>query len=96
MHSAFSLYWLSQVPQEVKEEGSKTWNKGRISYLRSFNQVIEALRAQFFSDMETFIKARSAELAPGGLLVVLLPVRTHGTHPFESYGANIIDCLVIP
>ncbi|KAL3510655.1 hypothetical protein ACH5RR_030056 [Cinchona calisaya] len=93
MHSALSLHWLSQVPQEVTEECSKTWNKGRISYPRSSNQVIEAFKARFFSDMEAFIKARSAELAPGGLLVMLLPVRADGSHPSESYGANIIECL---
>ncbi|KAL3510745.1 hypothetical protein ACH5RR_030146 [Cinchona calisaya] len=89
MHSAFSLHWLSRVP----EEGSLTWNKDIISYPRSSNQVIEAFRAQFFSDIESFFKARSAELAPVGLLVVLLPVRPNGTHSSDSRIAHIIKCL---
>ncbi|KAL3510656.1 hypothetical protein ACH5RR_030057 [Cinchona calisaya] len=93
MHSASSLHWLSQVPQEVTKEGSLKWNKGRISYPQSSNQVIEAFRAQFLSDIEAFLKARSAELAPGGLLVMLIPGRPDGTHPSESCMAHIIDCL---
>ncbi|KAL3510748.1 hypothetical protein ACH5RR_030149 [Cinchona calisaya] len=71
MHSASSLHWLSQVPEEVTKEDTLKWNKGRISYPRSSNQVIEAFRSQFFCDIEAFLKARSAELAPGGLLVML-------------------------
>ncbi|KAL3510654.1 hypothetical protein ACH5RR_030055 [Cinchona calisaya] len=93
MDSAFSLHWLSQVPQEVTEESSKMWNKGRISYPHSSNQIIEAFRAQFFSDMKAFIKERSEELAPGGLLVMLIPGRPDGTPPSECRAVHIFECL---
>ena len=32
IHSSYALQWLSNVPKEVMDQGSTTWNKGRIFY----------------------------------------------------------------
>ncbi|XP_057478790.1 loganic acid O-methyltransferase-like [Actinidia eriantha] len=42
--------------------------------------------------MEAFFRARSVELATGGLMVVLMPCRPEGTHPSES-GIHFLECL---
>lgn len=55
--------------------------------------MTEAFRDQFSRDLQAFIKARSAELAPGGLLVLLMPGRPDGTHPSESLAAHTFECF---
>ncbi|KAM7271465.1 hypothetical protein ACFE04_030679 [Oxalis oulophora] len=84
MNSSYTNPWLSKVPEEVTEEGSVSWNKGRISYGGSSNEVVEAYKAQFFKDMDRFLRYRSTELAEDGLLTILMPCRPNGTHPSES------------
>ncbi|KAL1803387.1 hypothetical protein ACET3Z_032034 [Daucus carota] len=77
MHSSFSCHWISQVPKEVLRKDSRAWNKGRISYVRSSCEVKQAFAAQFMSDFEAFIGARSAELAPGGLIFISIPCKSN-------------------
>lgn len=93
MHSAFALHWLTKVPQEVKEKDSTAWNKGKITYVRSSTAVIKAFQAQFHGEMKDFLKARSEELAPGGLLVIVMPCRPEGTLPSETTTIHIFECL---
>lgn len=62
MHTAFCLHWLSRVPEQVTKVGSCAWNKGRISYVSSSDEVVQAFGAQFESDTDSFFAARSAEL----------------------------------
>ncbi|XP_068328209.1 loganic acid O-methyltransferase-like [Pyrus communis] len=62
MHTAFCVHWLRRVPEQVTKVGSCTLNKGRISYVSSSDEVVEAFGAQFESDAEGFFAARSAEL----------------------------------
>ena len=77
MHSSFSCHWISQVPKEVLRKDSRAWNKGRISYVRSSCEIKQAFAAQFMSDFEAFIGARSAELAPGGLIFISIPCKSN-------------------
>ena len=77
MHSSFSCHWISQVPKEVLIKDSRAWNKGRISYVRSSCEVKQAFAAQFMSDFKAFIGARSAELAPGGLIFISIPCKSN-------------------
>ncbi|GFZ15938.1 S-adenosyl-L-methionine-dependent methyltransferases superfamily protein [Actinidia rufa] len=92
MHSSFAIQWFSKVPGEVTREDSPAWNKGRVTYALSSCQVVKAFANQLFKDMEAFFRARSVELATGGLTVVLMPCRPEGTHPSES-GIHFLECL---
>jgi hypothetical protein len=93
MNSAYANHWLSKVPDEVTTEGSQAWNKCNITYAGSSEKVVEAYRAQFFKDMDTFLRARSLELADDGLLSILMPCRVDGTHPSNSLEMNCYNFL---
>ncbi|XP_062002782.1 loganic acid O-methyltransferase-like [Rosa rugosa] len=97
-HSSISLHWLSRVPKDVTDSNSLAWNKGRIHYLDSTDEVVRAYEAQYAEDMECFLHARAQETVHGGLMVIT----THGypadTPPAHSR-ANIIyqilgSCLI--
>ena len=72
IHSSFALQWLSKVPIEVMDEGSPTWNKGRIFYIDTQKEVVEAFATQFAKDMKSFLFARAQELVVGGLLALFI------------------------
>ncbi|CAI9096988.1 OLC1v1033267C1 [Oldenlandia corymbosa var. corymbosa] len=93
MNSSFSLHWLRKVPEDVEKRDTPFWNKGRITYARSSAQVVEAFRSQFYNDMKDFLNARSEELAPGGILTILMPCRPQGTSPSESIGIQFPEYL---
>ncbi|CAN6681804.1 unnamed protein product [Malus baccata var. baccata] len=93
MHTSFSLHWLSRVPEQVTKEGSPAWNKGRVSYVSSSDEVVEAFSAQFVRDMEGFFAARSVELVDDGLLALLIPCRQESTLPSDSILAHIYECV---
>ncbi|KAM7270660.1 hypothetical protein ACFE04_029874 [Oxalis oulophora] len=84
LNSSYANQWLTNVPQEVTKEGSLAWNKGSITYAGSSIEVVEAYKAQFSKDMDKFFRDRSMELTEGGLLAILMPCRSDGTHPSES------------
>ncbi|KAG9449053.1 hypothetical protein H6P81_009018 [Aristolochia fimbriata] len=73
VHSSYALHWLSQVPNEVKDETSPAWNKGKIFPVEAKQEVQEAYSAQFAKDTEVFLKARAEEVAVGGLMALTLP-----------------------
>ncbi|KAF8378653.1 hypothetical protein HHK36_030002 [Tetracentron sinense] len=84
IHSSYALHWLSKVPQEILDENSPAWNKGRIDYSSAPSEVGEAYSAQYAKDMESFLAARAQELVPGGMVALLIPGRPRGTLPAES------------
>uniref|UniRef100_A0A7C9ELE9 Jasmonate O-methyltransferase n=1 Tax=Opuntia streptacantha TaxID=393608 RepID=A0A7C9ELE9_OPUST len=65
VHSSYSLYWLSQLPEGT--EG----NEGNI-YLstKSPPSVVKAYTEQFQKDIGVFLRSRSDELAKGGQMVL--------------------------
>jgi len=75
VHSSYSLHWLSQVPSEVLEKNSVTWNKGKISAGGS-PTVGEAYFRQYQKDFNAFLKARAEEMVRGGRMFLLLTGRT--------------------
>ncbi|CAI9097355.1 OLC1v1033757C1 [Oldenlandia corymbosa var. corymbosa] len=94
MNSSTSVHWLSQVPDGItKGEGIALWNQGRITYARSSNQVVEAFRAQFYSNMKVFLEARSQELAPGGILSILVPCGPQGIVHSDSIQIQLLECF---
>lgn len=65
-----ATHWLSNVPKEVLDKSSKAWNKGKVHYSDSPEEVVKAYEEQFGRDMEKFLEARAKEIVSGGLLVV--------------------------
>ncbi|KDP38128.1 hypothetical protein JCGZ_04771 [Jatropha curcas] len=62
MHTSTSLHWLSQMPEEILNNHSPVWNKGRIFYTNASDEVCKAYATQFEKDMEIFLDARAKEL----------------------------------
>lgn len=98
-YSSCSLHWLSKVPEEVTDENSQAWNKGKIHYTNAHKEVLEAYSAQFDRDIESYLNARAQELVGGGLLAILIPGLpdvilesdiTTGTE-FEVLGSCLMD-----
>ncbi|KAF3450094.1 hypothetical protein FNV43_RR06174 [Rhamnella rubrinervis] len=81
VHSSSSLHWLSGVPKEVTNNNSPAFNKGRITYANSGDEVIRAFKAQNRKDMDRFLHARALEVVPGGLVILVFPYNPDGTHP---------------
>ncbi|KAM5558479.1 loganic acid O-methyltransferase [Rosa sericea] len=97
-HSSFSLHWLSRVPKDVTDSDSPAWNKGRIHYLDSTDEVVRAYEAQYAEDMECFLHARAQETVHGGLMVLATPGYPADTPPSHTL-ANVTyqilgSCLI--
>ena len=96
--SAYALQWLSRVPQELGDLKSAAYNRGRIFYSNAPYEVGKAYAAQYAMDMECFLAARAEEVAPGGLMALLIPGRPDGALPAESSIGPVFqvleDCLV--
>ncbi len=93
MHSAFALHWLTKVPEEVTKENSPAWNKGRITYVGSSHEVLQAYTEQFLKDIKAFFSARAVELINHGLLAILMPCRPEGTLPSDSIVMHTLEVL---
>ncbi|KAL5545050.1 hypothetical protein UlMin_008834 [Ulmus minor] len=82
-YSSHALQWLSKVPEEITDASSPSFNKGMIFYANAPSEVGQAYRAQHARDIEAFLSARAEEVAPGGLMALLLSGRHDGTSPAE-------------
>ncbi|XP_021718984.1 salicylate carboxymethyltransferase-like [Chenopodium quinoa] len=71
VHSSYSLMWLSQVPAGIED------NKENI-YIASTSppNVTEAYYDQFEKDFSMFLRCRSEEVVPGGIMVLTMLGRT--------------------
>ncbi|XP_068306924.1 loganic acid O-methyltransferase-like [Pyrus communis] len=94
-HSSFTVHWLSRVPKDVADRNSPAWNKGRIEYSNSTNEVVRAYEAQHAEDMECFLNARAQEMVRGGLMVLIIPGRPNGTRHLASATFQLLEaCLM--
>ncbi|CAN6577857.1 unnamed protein product [Malus baccata var. baccata] len=98
VHSSYANHWLSRVPKEVADRNSPAWNKGRIHYSNSTDEVLKAYEAQYALDMECFLNARAQEIVYGGLMVLIIIGRPDGS-PHSLSQANMTfqilgSCLV--
>ncbi|XP_028087532.1 probable S-adenosylmethionine-dependent methyltransferase At5g38780 [Camellia sinensis] len=73
MYSSFALQWLSKVPEELLDNGSLTWNKGKIHYTIASKEIADVYAAQFAKDMDTFFNARADEIIVGGMMILIMP-----------------------
>lgn len=89
VHSSTAIHWLSRVPKAVVDRTSPAWNKGKIQFSHSSDEVIRAFEAQFAEDMECFLNARAHEIVHGGLMALIVPGRPDGT-PHSKSSLNVI------
>ncbi|XP_061995113.1 loganic acid O-methyltransferase-like [Rosa rugosa] len=97
-HSSFALQWLSEVPKVVEDKNCPAWNKGRIHYLSSTDEVVRAYKAQYAKNMESFLHARAQELVYGGLMVLIIPGYPQGTplsHSVAYLTLQLIEACLI-
>ncbi|XP_009631213.1 indole-3-acetate O-methyltransferase 1-like [Nicotiana tomentosiformis] len=88
-YSAFSLHWLSQVPDIVLDKRSGAYNKGRI-YIHGANEsTANAYKKQFQSDLANFLGARSKEMKRGGFMFLVCLGRT-SVDPTDQGGAGLL------
>lgn len=73
VHSSYALQWLSKVLEELLDQSSRTWNKGRIYYTSSPSEVVDAYSAQYARDLGAFLDARAKEVVPGSMVMLILP-----------------------
>ncbi|KAA8529783.1 hypothetical protein F0562_034117 [Nyssa sinensis] len=93
VHSSYALHWLSKVPEGLLDKNSPAWNKGKIYHTTASNEVVNAYAAQYIKDMEIFLKARAEEIVVGGLMVLILPGLSDGTHHSRFPAGLIFDFL---
>ncbi|KAG5570352.1 hypothetical protein H5410_060118 [Solanum commersonii] len=88
-YSAFSLHWLSQVPDVVLDKQNVAYNKGRI-YIHGANEsTTKAYKKQFQSDLANFLCARSKEMKRGGSMFLVCLGRT-SMDPTDQGGAGLL------
>ncbi|OVA20049.1 SAM dependent carboxyl methyltransferase [Macleaya cordata] len=88
-HSAFSLHWLSQVPESVLDKRSTAYNKGRVSIHGASESTAIAYKKQFQTDLAGFLKSRSRELKRGGSMFLVCLGRT-SVDPTDQGGAGLL------
>ncbi|XP_076907523.1 indole-3-acetate O-methyltransferase 1-like [Bidens hawaiensis] len=88
-YSAFSLHWLSQVPDMVMDKSSMAYNKGKI-FIHGANKITaNAYKKQFQTDLAGFLKMRSKEMKKGGSMFIALLGRT-SEDPTDQGGAGLL------
>ncbi|KAF5180440.1 Indole-3-acetate o-methyltransferase [Thalictrum thalictroides] len=89
VHSAFSLHWLSQVPESVTDKRSTAYNKGRVFIHGAGESTTSAYKKQFQTDLAAFLRSRSVELKKEGSMFLICLGRT-SMDPCDQGGAGIL------
>ncbi|CAN0902278.1 Probable S-adenosylmethionine-dependent methyltransferase At5g37990 [Linum grandiflorum] len=97
VHTSYALQWLSKVPDPVLEIDSPAWNPENVCYSRGGDKTEIAYRDQFSEDFMKFLNSREREVAPGGIVLVVIPGRSDGmthSHVTSNITYNVMgDCL---
>ncbi|THG16108.1 hypothetical protein TEA_018934 [Camellia sinensis var. sinensis] len=101
MYSSFALHWLSKVPEELLDNGSLAWNKGKIHYTSASKEIANVYAAQFAKDMDTFFNARADEIIVGGMMILIIPGLADGVHYsqdprrpfFDAFNQSLLDMV---
>ncbi|XAR56742.1 Indole-3-acetate O-methyltransferase [Bertholletia excelsa] len=88
-YSAFSLHWLSQVPDAVLDKKSTAYNRGRVFIHGADESTASAYRRQFQSDLSLFLRARAKEIKIGGSMFLVFLGRT-SADPTDQGGAGLL------
>ncbi|XP_057993318.1 loganic acid O-methyltransferase isoform X1 [Hevea brasiliensis] len=95
VHCSMSLHWLSKVPEELLDENSHAWNKGRVHYANAPNEVVNAYSSQFAKAMENFLNARSEELLTGGMMIIVTLGIPSGMPFSELPNSLLFECMTL-
>ncbi|XP_021828479.1 indole-3-acetate O-methyltransferase 1-like [Prunus avium] len=88
-HSAFSLHWLSQVPESVIDKRSAAYNKGKVFIHGAKESTANAYKKQFQTDLGSFLKLRGKELKKGGSMFLVCLGRT-SVDPTDQSGPGLL------
>ncbi|XP_030928878.1 indole-3-acetate O-methyltransferase 1 [Quercus lobata] len=88
-HSAFSLHWLSQLPESVLDKRSTAYNKGRVFIHGASESTANAYKKQFQTDLAVFLRSRSQEMKRGGSMFLVCLGRT-SVDPTDHGGAGLL------
>ncbi|XP_027368599.1 indole-3-acetate O-methyltransferase 1-like [Abrus precatorius] len=88
-HSAFSLHWLSQVPESVLDKRSSAYNKGKVFIHGADESTGNAYKKQFQTDLAGFLSARSVEMKRGGSMFLVCLGRT-SVDPTDQGGPALL------
>ncbi|GLT72847.1 hypothetical protein SLA2020_447460 [Shorea laevis] len=88
-HSAFSLHWLSQVPESVLDKRSTAYNKGRVFIHGASESTAIAYKKRFQADLAEFLRSRSQEMKRGGSMFLVCLGRT-SVDPTDQGGAGLL------
>ncbi|XP_058070788.1 indole-3-acetate O-methyltransferase 1 [Magnolia sinica] len=88
-HSAFSLHWLSQVPESVMDSKSPAYNKERVFIHGASVYTAQAYKQQYQKDLAVFLRSRSHELKTGGSMFLVCLGRT-SVDPTDQGGAGLL------
>ncbi|XP_054818081.1 indole-3-acetate O-methyltransferase 1-like [Prosopis cineraria] len=88
-HSAFSLHWISQIPESVMEKKSKEYNRGRVFIHGASESTGNAYKKQFQADLASFLKCRSLEIKKGGSMFLVFLGRT-SPDPTDQGGPGLL------
>ncbi|XP_004500113.1 indole-3-acetate O-methyltransferase 1 [Cicer arietinum] len=89
-HSAFSLHWLSQVPESVEEKRSIAYNKGRVFIHGASDITANAYKKQFQTDLAGFLSSRSVEMKSKGSIMFLVCLGRTSVDPTDQGGAGLL------
>ncbi|KAA8523630.1 hypothetical protein F0562_010053 [Nyssa sinensis] len=88
-YSAFSLHWLSQVPEIVLDKRSTAYNKGRVFIHGANESTASEYRKRFQTDLAAFLRSRSQEMKRGGSMFLVCLGRT-SVDPTDQGGAGLL------
>ncbi|KAJ9672228.1 hypothetical protein PVL29_025739 [Vitis rotundifolia] len=88
-HSAFSLHWLSQVPDCVVDKQSTAYNEGRVFIQGANEGTASAYKKQFQTDLSGFLRSRAQEMMSGGSMFLVCLGRT-SVDPTDQGGAGLL------
>ncbi|AET00606.1 putative indole-3-acetate O-methyltransferase [Medicago truncatula] len=88
-HSAFSLHWLSKIPESVLDKKSIAYNKGKVFIHGANESTANAYKRQFKTDLASFLSARSVEMKREGSMFLVCLGRT-SVDPTEQGGAGVL------
>ncbi|PSR85266.1 Indole-3-acetate O-methyltransferase [Actinidia chinensis var. chinensis] len=88
-YSAFSLHWLSQVPDTVLDKRSTAYNKGRVFIHGANESTARAYKKQFQIDLAAFLRSRSTEMRRSGTMFLTCLGRT-SVDPTDQGGAGLL------
>ncbi|KAK4275394.1 hypothetical protein QN277_018485 [Acacia crassicarpa] len=88
-YSAFSLHWISQIPESVMDKSAREYNKGRVFIHGASESTANAYKTQFQSDLASFLKCRSLEIKKGGSMFLVFLGRT-SLDPTDQGGPGLL------